>query len=124
MAKILVADDEEDVGVLISERLQSEGHDVEWVSDGTMAIARLEAEQFDLAILDIRMGGCGGYGVCSVAKNSPRCRHIPVILMSAIEKDSLDWKRVKADAFMLKPFETERLVGLVRECLRKGQTGG
>ncbi|HPS37605.1 MAG TPA: response regulator, partial [Candidatus Omnitrophota bacterium] len=87
MAKILVADDEEDVGIIVAERLRDGGHQVEWVPDGTTALAKIEEGGFDLAILDIRMPGADGYVVCASIKNSPKWGKIPVLLMSAFEKE-------------------------------------
>ncbi|HNX68780.1 MAG TPA: response regulator [Candidatus Omnitrophota bacterium] len=118
MAKILVADDEEDVGIIVAERLRDGGHQVEWVPDGTTALAKIEEGGFDLAILDIRMPGADGYVVCASIKNSPKWGKIPVLLMSAFEKEQKNWQKSKADAFLAKPFETNRLVGAVEKLLR------
>lgn len=117
MARILVADDEEDVSVIIAERLRDDGHEVDWACDGATAVKMIETKPYDLAILDIRMPVYDGYAVCSMIKNSPKYSKISVILTSAFTVEQKQWQKGRADAFLAKPFEGSELLQQVRRLL-------
>ena len=119
MAKILLADDEQDVGLIVTERLRRNGHDVEYASDGTQAIAKAEANAYDLLILDIHMPGHTGYAVCEYAKSSVMNANTPVLLISAFPEEKAKWSKSKADGFLAKPFETGQLIAEVERLLTK-----
>ena len=121
MAKILIADDEPDVLLILSERLRRNGHDVEYAPDGTRAMQKSEQTAYDLLILDIRMPGHTGYEVCVHAKNSEKNGKTPVLLISAFSEEAEKWHQNKADAFLAKPFETGQLIATVDRLL-KGQS--
>jgi YesN/AraC family two-component response regulator len=72
--------------------------------------------QPDLILLDVFMPGCNGYEVCEKIKADPDLSHIPVILMAgAFEHfDEMEAARAKADAHLLKPFDTAELIQLVQ----------
>lgn len=119
MAKILVADDEVDVGMIVSERLRRGGHEIVLAADGNIAIKMLKEFYFDLAILDIRMPGCDGYAVCTWIRNSPMHRSMPILLMSAFSEEQTKWQTSKANSFLPKPFEGHQLLTVVRQLLEK-----
>ena len=118
MAKILVADDEPDVLLVVSERLRRNGHEAEYASDGIQAIRKSEQTVYDLLILDIRMPGHTGYEVCEHAKNFGKNKKTPVLLISAFSEEQTKWRQSKADAFLAKPFETGQLVAVVERLLK------
>jgi len=117
MAKILVADDEMDVGLIVSERLRRGGHEVVWAADGNIAVKMLEELYFDLAILDIRMPGRDGYAVCSWIRNASQHKTMPILLMSAFSEEQTKWEKSKANLFLAKPFDGLRLLALVKQLL-------
>jgi len=118
MAKILVADDEPDVLLIVSERLRRNGYEVEYASDGTQAIEKSKENVYDLLILDIRMPGHTGYEVCAFVKNSEKNAKTPVLLISAFPEECEKWRQSKADAFLAKPFETGKLILTVDRLLK------
>ncbi|MBU9889730.1 MAG: response regulator [Candidatus Omnitrophica bacterium] len=119
MAKILVADDEVDVGMIVSERLRRGGHEVVWAADGNIAVKMLEEFYFDLAILDVRMPGRDGYTVCRWIRNSPEHKTMPILLMSAFFEEHTQWKQSQADFFLPKPFEGLHLLEVVKRLLEQ-----
>lgn len=119
MAKILIADDEPDVLLIVSERLRRNGHEVEYAPDGTQAIQKSNESVYNLLILDIRMPGYTGYEVCEFVKSSEKNAKTPVLLISAFPEESDKWRKSRADAFLAKPFETGKLVATV-DLLLKG----
>lgn len=119
MAEILVADDEPDVLLIVSERLRRNGHEVECASDGDRAIQKADQKKYDLLILDIRMPGHTGYEVCEHVKNSAMNSKTPVLLISAFPEEKQKWSQSKADAFLAKPFERGQLMAEVERLLKK-----
>ncbi|MEI7751220.1 MAG: response regulator [Candidatus Omnitrophota bacterium] len=120
MAKILIADDEPDVLLIVSERLRRNGYDVDYVPDGTQAIQKAEQTAYGLLILDVRMPGHTGYEVCECSKNSEKNKKTPVLLISAFPEEQVAWRQSKADAFLAKPFETGQLLTTVDRLLKGG----
>jgi len=119
LAKILVADDEQDVGLIVTERLRRNGYEVDYASDGDQAIAKAEANAYDLLILDIHMPGHNGYEVCSYSKSSPKNKNTPVLFISAFSEEQTKWRQSNADGFLAKPFETGRLTSDVERLLKR-----
>ena len=122
MAKILIADDEPDVLLIVAERLRRNGHEVEYAPDGTQAIEKSEKTAYSLLILDIRMPGHTGYEVCEHVKTSEKNAKTPVLLMSAFSEEKVKWHQSEADAFLAKPFEIGQLIATVDRLL-KGSAG-
>lgn len=118
MAKILLADDELDVGLIVTERLRSKNHEVEYASDGEQAIQKAKEYAYDLLILDIRMPKYTGYAVCEYAKSSEKNSKTPVLLISAFPEEKVKWRQSKADAFLAKPFEAGQLMTEVNRLLQ------
>lgn len=70
--RVLVAEDEEHLGVLVAQFLRGRGLDVTLVRDGTEAAARLAAGAFDVALVDVQMPGRDGLAVLAGARALPR----------------------------------------------------
>jgi len=121
MIKILIADDEPDVLLILSERLRRSGYEVEYAPDGTQAVQKAEQTAYNLLILDIRMPGYTGYEVCQHAKSSEKNGKTPVLLISAFPEERVVWQQSKANAFLAKPFETGQLITTVERLLKEGQ---
>ena len=85
-AKILIVDDQEENCTVLQRRLEKEGHTCAAVYDGATALDRLVAEDFDLVLLDIMMPGIDGREVLRRIKTDEKLRHIPVIMISALDQ--------------------------------------
>ncbi len=85
-AKILIVDDQEENCAVLQRRLEKEGHTCAAVYDGASALERLAAEDFDLVLLDIMMPGIDGREVLRRIKTDERLRHLPVIMISALDQ--------------------------------------
>jgi len=71
---------------VLQRRLEKEGHTCVAVYDGATALERLAAEDFDLVLLDIMMPGIDGREVLRRIKTDEKLRHIPVIMISALDQ--------------------------------------
>ena len=85
-AKILIVDDQEENCVVLQRRLEKEGHTCAAVYDGATALERLAVEDFDLVLLDIMMPGIDGREVLRRIKTDEKLRHVPVIMISALDQ--------------------------------------
>jgi DNA-binding response OmpR family regulator len=121
MAKILIADDEPDVLLIVSERLRRSGHRVEYAPDGIQAMQKAGETVYDLLILDIRMPGHTGFEVCEYTKCSEKNGKAAILLISAFPEEQKVWRQSKADAFLMKPFEVGQLIATIDRLL-KGNT--
>ena len=118
MAKILVADDEMDVGLIVTERLRRNGHEVDYASNGNQAVQRVDEQVYNLLILDVHMPGHTGYQVCEYSKKSEKNSRTPVLMISAFPEEQSTWRQSHADAFLAKPFETGQLVAEVDRLIK------
>lgn len=120
-ARILVVDDNEMNRDLLARRLQREGHQVELAVDGADALAKLNVGTFDLVLLDIMMPGMDGYQVLVHLKADEALRHLPVILISALDDTDSVVKGLAlgADDYLPKPFNPHILRARVNASLAR-----
>lgn len=120
-SRILVVDDNASNRDLLSRRLQRQGHTVLQAENGATALALVEKEPLDLVLLDLMMPGISGYDVLASLKSNPRCREIPVIMISALsELDSIvRCIEAGADDYLSKPFDPTLLRARVGSSLEK-----
>ncbi len=120
-AHVLVVDDNEVNRDLLSRRLQREGHRVGFAVDGLDALAKVRADCFDLVLLDIMMPGMDGYQVLEQLKADETLRHIPVILISALNDTDNMVKGISlgADDYLPKPFNPHILRARVNASLAR-----
>lgn len=118
---ILVVDDNEMNRDVLSRRLQKLGLATETAVDGREALAKLRAASFDLVLLDIMMPELNGYEVLQTMKSDPALRHIPVIMISAINEIDSIVKCIDlgAEDYLTKPFNPTLLKARVGACLEK-----
>ncbi|MEO8748603.1 MAG: SpoIIE family protein phosphatase [Rhodanobacter sp.] len=120
-AHVLVVDDNETNRDLLARRLQREGHRVDMAVDGLEALAKLAADPFDLVLLDIMMPGMDGFEVLRQLKADEALRHIPVILISALDDTDNMVKGISqgADDYLPKPFNPHILRARVNASLAR-----
>lgn len=121
MAKILIAEDEQDIRTLITFTLQFAGHDVVAFKDGQEALENAEQENPDLIMMDVRMPRMDGYTACRNMKTNPLIADIPVVFLSAKgqEAEINIGYEAGAEEYLLKPFAPDDLTHRVNELLQK-----
>lgn len=119
MARILVAEDEEDIRNLIVLTLEFAQHEVIQAKDGAEAVALAKQELPDLVMTDVRMPKMTGYEACKTIKADDATKHIPVIILSAKGQDEEkeQGRQAGADDYILKPFEIAGLTQRITEIL-------
>lgn len=119
--KILIVDDEPDLVSLLRNGLEGEGYQTRGSADVKQAMEEIEKDRPDLIILDIMLPVLDGTKLCWILKKGEKHKSIPIIMMSAKKGEHVDdvLKTVQADAFIAKPFESDRLVAKVKELLKE-----
>jgi DNA-binding response OmpR family regulator len=121
MARILVAEDEKQIGDMVAFKLTNSGHQVVRAGDGEQAIALAVTDRPDLVILDVMMPGLNGFEVLHRIKSDPELRSIPVIMLTAKgqERDVLTGLNAGAVDYIVKPFSLKELTARIASALRK-----
>ena len=119
-ARILVVDDIDTNVRLLEAKLAAEYYDVLTASDGPTALAIAASEQPDLVLLDVMMPGMDGFAVCRRLKSDPETRHLPVVLVTALDgrADRIAGLEAGADDFLTKPIDDVMLFARVRSLTR------
>lgn len=117
--KILIADDEEDVKIVVQLFLESKGYEIVTAFDGLDALERAKEEKPDLIILDIMMPILDGFEVCKKLKADPELTAIPVVMLSASSHSESKQRGLDAGAvdYLIKPFEPEQLDRVIKGIL-------
>lgn len=119
-ARILVVDDIEANVRLLQAKLSAEYYEVLTAHDGPTALAMAAAEKPDIVLLDVMMPGMDGFQVCRRLKDDPETRHIPVVLVTALDgrSDRISGLEAGADEFLTKPIDDVMLFARVRSLTR------
>lgn len=122
-ARILVVDDIEANVKLLEAKLAAEYYEVLTANDGPTALAVAAAESPDIILLDVMMPGMDGFAVCRRLKDDPTTRHIPVVLVTALDgrSDRIEGLEAGADEFLTKPIDDVMLFARVRSLTRLKQ---
>ncbi|MBI5512958.1 MAG: response regulator [Deltaproteobacteria bacterium] len=114
-ARVLVVDDEPNVVETISAVLRRKGHRVSNAADGAEALAQVQAERFDLVLMDVRMPGMDGVSALQQMRALPDPPR--VVLMTAWSAPHLLEQACQAGAVDVipKPLDLPRLLGLIED---------
>lgn len=118
MIKILIVEDDENIALLESDYLESNGYTTKIIGDGNEVIPELKRETYDLILLDVMLPGCSGYDICRRIRDEI---DIPILMVTA-RTESVDVIRglgLGADDYITKPFDPSQLVARVRSHLKQ-----
>lgn len=116
--RILIADDDPSILMLISDVLTDAGIQVCTVASGEEALHAVGEETFSLIILDIMMKGISGLEVCAAIRDKVSC---PILFLSAKDSahDIIEGLGLGADDYLTKPFAIDELVARIKAHLRR-----
>ena len=118
--RILVVDDEQSVGTLLSYPLRKDGFEVIRAADGREALARFSEQPFDLVVLDVMLPQLDGLEVCRRLRARSS---VPIIMLSAKseEIDKVLGLELGADDYITKPFSMREFRSRVKAALRRAE---
>ena len=120
--KILVVDDNENNRYTLRRRLNRLGYKlITEAENGRIALEIIEAEEYDIILLDVMMPIMDGFEVLEYIKNTPKLANIPVIMISALDDLENVVKSIEmgADDYLPKPFNATLLAARIKSAIRK-----
>jgi Response regulators consisting of a CheY-like receiver domain and a winged-helix DNA-binding domain len=123
-AKVLLAEDDENLGMLLKEYLNAKGYQTDLFVDGEKAFDGFKNNKYDIVILDVMMPVKDGF---SVAKDIRMIDDkVPILFLTAksMKEDVLEGFSVGADDYMTKPFSIEELQYRIEAILRRTKGAG
>ena len=117
--RILVVEDEPALVLTLSDRLRSEGHEVEVRTDGDSAFEAARAGSFDVVLLDIALPRRSGLDVCRDLRREGVDTPILMLTARADLTDKVVGLKLGADDYLTKPFEMIELLARVEALLRR-----
>jgi DNA-binding response OmpR family regulator len=120
---VLVAEDDLDIALILQEILESAGLGAERASDGSAALARIEAGGVDLVLLDLMLPGLNGIELCRRVRARADDVYLPIIMVTALstEKQRLAGFEAGADDYVTKPFGVDEVIARVQVWVRTRQ---
>ncbi|MEP0367838.1 MAG: response regulator transcription factor [Cyclobacteriaceae bacterium] len=118
-AKILLAEDDENLGFVISDQLTDQGYVVTHAKDGNDGWSQFQAGTYDLCLVDVMMPGMDGF---SLARNiRDRDEFVPIIFLTAksMDEDRLKGFEIGGDDYVVKPFNMSELAYRIQVFLRR-----
>ena len=116
---ILVVDDDAEVRKTLSSILSNEGYSVETVENGKQATKISEKSRFDIALIDIKLPDMDGTELLHKLKqNQPHMAKIIITGFPTLE-NAMETVNEGADGYVLKPFDTEKLLEMIRKHLKR-----
>lgn len=117
--RLLLVEDDAMLGKSLQQALQAQNYVVDWVQTGLSALAALQAEHFDLAVMDLGLPGLDGIRVIEEVRD----QRLPLPILILTARDSVQ-DRVRgldagADDYLLKPFDLNELFARLRALGRR-----
>ena len=119
MKKVLVADDESTLRMLIVDSIEDMDLEIDEARDGIESLEKIQSTEYDLIILDYMMPGMTGVEVLEQLSREKKDRAVILMLTAkAQERDKELAKKAGVDHFMTKPFSPMKLMDFVEEVCR------
>ncbi|GEP95663.1 response regulator transcription factor [Chitinophaga cymbidii] len=119
--KILLAEDDTNLGMVLKNYLELNDYDVELCRDGILALAAFRRDKFDICLLDIMMPNMDGFKLAEEIRDVDP--DIPLFFLSAktMKEDIIQGYKLGADDYISKPFDSELLLLKIKAILKRNQ---
>jgi len=119
--RILLAEDDESLGILLNEYLKAKNYETEWFKDGEKAFKSFQRNPYDICILDVMMPLKDGFSVARDIREINK--EMPIIFLTAksMKEDVLEGFSLGADDYITKPFSMEELLLRIEAILRRSK---
>jgi len=118
-AKVLLAEDDQDLAFVIKDSLQEEGFEVVHAPDGEAAWNQFQKTGFDICLLDVNMPARDGFSVAKKIRQQSDMVPILFITAKSLEQDRIKGFQVGADDYIIKPFSIQELIMRMDVFLRR-----
>ena len=121
--RILLAEDDHNLGSLLQEYLIAKGYDVTLSKDGNQGLDIFLSQEFDFCILDVMMPKKDGFSLAKeIRTKNPE---VPILFLTAksMQEDTIKGFEVGADDYMTKPFSMEELLLRIKAILKRTKKG-
>ena len=110
-SRVLVIDDDPDVGLLVQRILELQGYDIVLTDDGLRGLAAAQQQRPDAIVLDLMMPVMDGYEVLRQLRSDDRTSDVPVVVLTAValKEAAEEVQRAGASSCLTKPFVPEEL---------------
>ncbi|MGB3776701.1 MAG: response regulator, partial [Leeuwenhoekiella sp.] len=105
MSKILLIEDDHNLGLMVKDILEFSSHEVNLLRSPDNAIEILLNDKYDLIVLDKLLSGVDGTAVCSKIRQTNDISHLPILMMSALNDSEEICLQAGATDFIYKPFD-------------------
>ncbi len=119
--KLLVVEDDHNLGTLLVEYLRAKGYEADLRSDGQLGKAAYEQGGYDMLILDVMMPLKDGFTLAREIRQRDATTPIMFLSAKAMKQDTIEGFRSGADDYMTKPFSMEELLLRVGAVLRRAK---
>ena len=118
--KVLITEDDQDVGTIMSQLLEMNGLETRLLSDPTQFQQAFQEFQPDMVVTDVMMPKVDGWTICKLVKENPNTAHIPVIVLTGRSDSDSELKSFECGAndYLSKPFENDEFVHRVKKLLK------
>ena len=120
---ILLVEDDESLGFVISDNLKENEYNVHWVQDGQEALDKFFQSRYDLIILDVMLPKIDGFTLAEKFRSENQ--GVPILFLSAksLLEDRLEGLRKGGDDYLTKPFSMEELLLKIEIFLKRSESG-
>ncbi|HET7873521.1 MAG TPA: response regulator transcription factor [Terriglobales bacterium] len=117
--KLLVVEDEQALGMVLTDRLCAEGYSVELASDGVEGLSKATDSPFDLILLDVMLPRKNGFDVCRDIRAAGVITPVLMLTAHGQSADKVQGLKIGADDYVTKPFDMAELMARVEALLRR-----
>jgi CheY-like chemotaxis protein len=120
--RVLLAEDDRALRRFLEVVIERAGYHVIPAADGLEAMKIALSMPIDIVVTDAMMPNLSGYEFCRFLRNSQTLSHLPVILLSALERKEPNQNLEQVDAFLSKPISAESLIECIEKLLARNST--
>ncbi len=119
MAKILAVDDSASMRQMVAFTLKAAGHEVVQAEDGVIALNCAQTQTFDVVISDVNMPNMDGITLIKELRKLPKFKFTPMLMLTTESGDDKkqQGRAVGATGWIVKPFNPEKLLAVVKKVL-------
>jgi two-component system OmpR family response regulator len=119
---ILLAEDDDNLGLLLNTFLKAKGFNVDLARNGSIAYQMFNEKSYDFLILDVMMPEMDGFSLAKEIRETDKDVPILFLTAKALKEDKLEGFSVGADDYLTKPFSMEELLARINAILKRTRT--